>query len=117
MRNIKLHFTDSRYLIELLSDKDLESSISYLQPKQLDSVNIALTDPIDTHSRLDTEVVILTIFAKELKRLFFSNSNFQIEFLNPYANEQKGGLHHNGSIIIDSTDLELIDLSVTVRKS
>jgi hypothetical protein len=107
MRAIKLHFVKPSHLEILLSDNELQTEIKYLNPKKLDTHSIGLYDPILQHYYLDTEMVVLSIFARAIKRLVFSNSNHNIVFLNPYVGQQKGGFAYNNEIIIDSTDIEM----------
>jgi len=72
MRQIKLNFVDPNHLNILLQDQVFNSEIYYLTPRLLSSGNaIRLTDPIKEHSSFDTEVVVLTIFARAMKRLIF----------------------------------------------
>lgn len=113
MRTIKLHFTDEKYLQGLLADDIFMRAIAYLYPFQLDALNIVLTDSVEQHQPFDTEVVVLSAFASGIKRIFFADTKYDIEFLNPFVNRQKGGLHHNHERIIDSTDLELFRLTYT----
>lgn len=115
MRTIKLHFTDNRFVQGLVADNQFMRDIAYMNPYQLDALNIVLTDSVEQHHPLDTEVVVLSVFANAIKRNFFADTAHNIEFLNPFANQQKGGLHHNGERIIDSTDLELFRLTYTQR--
>ncbi|MBL7692599.1 MAG: hypothetical protein JNM41_13495 [Flavipsychrobacter sp.] len=107
MRNIKLTFVNSTYLDTLMNDSRFQRWIAYLNPKRLSETSIALYDSVETHSQLDTEVVVLTEFAGAVKRLIFPDTQHQIEFLNPFATQLKGGLHHNGERIISSTDVSL----------
>ena len=106
MRQVKLHFTDSSHLDTLLDDQQFSSDINYLQPDRLVNLNIVLTDPIEQHHAIDTEMVVLSSFARAIKRLIFPNSNEDIVFLNPIVGQKKGGLAHGKTVVIDSTDLQ-----------
>lgn len=106
MRQVKLHFVDSNHLNMLMNDRQFLTDIGYLNPSRLDNQNIVLTDPIEQHHAIDTEMVVLSNFARSIKRLVFPNSNDDIEFLNPIVGHQKGGLVHGKTVIIDSTDLQ-----------
>jgi hypothetical protein len=71
MRAIKLQFTDRKYLAGLLADGEFMANITYLNPYKLDDLNIALFDPITQHNALDTEIVVLSKFARAIKKIFF----------------------------------------------
>jgi len=116
MRAIKLHFTDKIYLDKLLVDKDFNQEINYLNPKRTTDVDLILFDPIPQHNYLDTEIVILSIFSRAVKKDFFADTASNIEFLSPFVNTQKGGLHHNGHHIMDSTDIQTAEIITTVFK-
>lgn len=116
MRAIKLQFTDKKYLDGLLNDNDFLANINYLSPNRLNDLNLVLFDPITQNNALDTEVVILSKFARAIKNLFFQNTPYNIEFLNPILNQQKGGLIHNTERIIDSTDIQITDFTFTIRQ-
>ncbi len=116
MRAIKLQFTDKKYLDGLLNDAEFAANINYLNPYRLNDLNLALFDPITQHNALDSEVVILSKFARAIKNLFFPNTPHNIEFMNPIINQQKGGLIHNTERIIDSTDIQITDFSFTIRQ-
>ncbi len=116
MRAIKLHFTNKIYLDKLLVDNDFNQEINYLNPKKTTEVDLILFDPIPQHNYLDTEIVILSIFSRAVKKHFFANTEFNIEFLSPFVNTQKGGLHHNGLRIIDTTDIQFAEIVITVFK-
>lgn len=107
MREIKLHFVDANHLDLLLNDQRFMQEIKFLNPNRLDRLNISLSDPIPQHGYLDTEVVALSIFGRAIKRLIFPATNFDIEFKQAFTNQLKGGLTHNGSDVIDSTDVQV----------
>lgn len=108
MRQIKLDFVDSNHLNTLLQDQVFNSEILYLKPRLLGGgKSIGLTDPILEHSSFDTEVVVLTIFARAMKRLIFPESEHDIMFMNPFANTRKGGLIRNG------TSIALVEIQIT----
>lgn len=100
----------------MLNDQQFQSDINYLNPYQLDNNNIVLFDPVTQHNPVDTEVVVLSKFASGIKRILFPNTEYGVEFLNPFLGQQKGGLIHNNSRIIDSTDLERMAIDSTVRQ-
>jgi hypothetical protein len=105
MNAVKLHFPNPVHLSTLLSDSSFFNAIAYLNPNRLDEYNIELLDSVSNHSRFDSEVVVLSKFASGLKRLLFPASEHSIDFLNPVADQQKGGLRHGTERIIDSTDI------------
>lgn len=107
MRTITLEFTSEKQLEALLKDQAFLQKIAYFKPKKLDDKRLILFDPIEQHSALDSEVVVLTIFSYAIKRVLFPESDYNIEFISPFANSQKGGLHHNGNKIINSTTIQL----------
>lgn len=107
MRTIKLQFVNGNHLSLLLADNLFMGDIQYLQPSKFDDKNIVLTDPIIQHGRLESEMVVLSIFARGIKRVIFPNTKYEIEFLDPYVGHQKGGLVYNDQKIIDSTDIQL----------
>ena len=107
MRTVTLEFSTSQELEILLKDEAFLSEIAYLKPEKLDDNKLILYDPAIQHSPLDSEVVVLTIFSYAIKRILFLDSDFNIEFLNPFANSQKVGLHHNGYRVINSTTIQL----------
>ena len=106
MRQVKLHFVDADHLDSLMNDGQFLTDIEYLNPSRLDNQNIVLTDPIEQHHAIDTEMVVLSNFARAIKRLIFPDSNDDIVFLNPIVGHQKGGLVQGKTVIIDSTDLQ-----------
>lgn len=106
MRAIKLHFPNQNHLTTLLNDLQFQMDIGYLKPNRLDNNNIVLYDPVNQHNPLDTEIVILSKFARAIKNILFSNTQHNVEFLNPFLVQQKGGLIHDRTRVIDSTDLE-----------
>jgi hypothetical protein len=114
MRAIKLQFTDKKYLAGLLNDDAFVANINYLNPYKLNDLNLVLFDPITQHNALDSEVVILSKFARGIKNLFFQDTPYNIEFLNPIINQQKGGLVHNNQRIIESTDIQITDFRFTI---
>jgi hypothetical protein len=116
MRAVKLHFIDGNHLTTLLADNNFQTDIDYLSPYRLDNNNIALFDPVTQHAHLDTEMVVLSKFARAIKNIIFPTTNHNIEFLNPILGQQKGGLVHNDTVIIDSTDLERMSINITVRE-
>ncbi|HAF29441.1 MAG TPA: hypothetical protein DCG75_10380 [Bacteroidales bacterium] len=116
MRAVKLQFTDKKYLDGLLNDNNFSANIKYLSPIRLNDVNLVLFDPITEHNALDSEVVILSKFARAIKSLFFPNTAYNVELLNPVLNQQKGGLIHNTERIIDSTDIQITDFTFTIRQ-
>ena len=108
MRTIKLEFSNSEDLSKLLQDKVFLQSIEYLNPDNtINSNSIILIDPVSTHYYLDTEIVVLSIFARGINRILFPNIDNTIEYINPIVNQQKGGLVVNGKIIISSTDIQI----------
>jgi hypothetical protein len=106
MRTITLDFAEKKELDVLLKNEEFLREIAYLKPEKLDEKRLILFDPIIQHYPLDSEVVVLTIFSYAIKRILFPDSDFNIEFLNPFANSQKGGLQHNGHIVINSTTIQ-----------
>jgi hypothetical protein len=107
MRSITLKFTSAKELEAILKEQAFLQEISYLTPEKLDERRLILFDPIEQNNALDSEVVVLTIFSYYIKRVLFPDSDFNIEFINTIANSQKGGLHHNGDKIINSTTIQL----------
>ncbi len=108
MRQIKLNFVDQNHLKTLLEDQLFTSEIQYLKPQLLSGgKSIGLTDPIPEHSFFDTEVVVLTIFARAMKRLIFLESEHDVIFMNPFANTLKGGL------ILGDTTMLLVEIQIT----
>jgi hypothetical protein len=103
MNTIRLHFVSQEHLNELLNDEELTIHLDYLNPSRTGDNFLELTDTVENHNVLDTEVVVLTILAKAIKRVLYPNTESQIEFLNPIANMQKNGLRHKNLIIIDQT--------------
>lgn len=116
MRAIKLEFANNVYLDQLINDTSFSKEIQYLNPNRINGTNLVLFDPVPQHDHLDTEAVILSIFARAIKRIIFPNTAFEIEFLNPFVNQQKGGVHHNGTRIITSTDIQIATIITTSFK-
>ena len=116
MRAVKLQLIDGNHLTTLLADNNFKIDIDYLSPYRIDNNNIALFDPVTQHTPLDTEMVILSKFARVIKNIIFPSTNHNVEFLNPILEQQKGGLIHNNTVIIDSTDLERMSINITVRE-
>lgn len=115
MRAIKLHFPNATILTNLLSDETFESEIRYLSPYTIGANNIVLFDPVTSHGPLDTEIVVLSKFARAIKRVVFPQSGYNVELFNPIIGEQKGGLIHNSVRVIDSTDIEIASISITIQ--
>jgi hypothetical protein len=107
MRTVTLEFTLEKQLEALLKDQAFLQEIAYFKPKKVDEKRLILCDTIEQHSALDSEVVVLTILSYAIKRILFPESDYNIEFISPFANSQKGGLHHNGNKIINSTTIQL----------
>jgi hypothetical protein len=106
MRTITLDFESKKELDALLEDQEFLREIAYLKPEKLDEKRLILFDPIEQHSPLDSEKEVLTIFSYAIKRILFSDSNYDIEFLVPKANPQRGGLKHNTVNVINSTTIQ-----------
>lgn len=102
---IKLSFADKTQLDALLHNQSFFNEISHLTPNRTSDLDLLLTDPVPQHDSLDTEVVVLSMFARAFKRLFFRDTKHEIEFLTPYANALKGGLRHHTERLIVSTDV------------
>lgn len=90
----------------LLNDQQFQAHINYLNPYLLDNNNIFLFDPVTKHNPLDTEMVILSIFARAIKDILFADTQYNVEFLNPFLGQQQGGLIHDRIKVIDSTDID-----------
>jgi hypothetical protein len=75
-----------------------------------------LFDPITQNEPLDTEIVILSKFARAIKNILFPNTQHNVEFLNPFLGQQKGGLIHDRTVVIDSTDLERLRINITANQ-
>jgi len=115
MRTIKLHFPNPNHLTTLLNNRNFQIEINYLKPSCIDDNNILLFDPIIEHNPLDSEVVVLSMFARAIKRILFPDSANSVEFLFPYVEQQKGGLIHNNIRIIDSTEIERFEINTTIN--
>ena len=107
MRQIKLEFTSGQDRDTLLEDKYFAEEIAYLNPIQTEPNGLILTDPVELHFSLDTEVVVLTLFARAFKRLIFATTPHDIEFLSPFANQSKIGLRHDSQILISNNERQL----------
>lgn len=116
MRAVKLHFTDGNHLTTLLADTNFQNDINYLSPYRIDNNNIVLFDPVTQHAPLDTEMVVLSKFARAIKNIIFPTTNYNVEFYNPFLGQQKGGLVHDRTVVVDSTDLERMAINITVRQ-
>ncbi len=113
MRRVKLHFPDSNHLAVLLRDIRFLDEINYLNYNLLGNNNIVLNDPVTQHYWLDSELVILSIFSRAIQRIIFPTSLNSVEFLNPFLGQQKGGLIHDGQVIIDTTDIDVFGINIT----
>ncbi len=102
-RSIQLTFADPGHIDRILSDRYFSEHIANLKPVRTHEDKLVLIDPVVSHSDLDTEVVILSLFASGIKRILFPETPHQIEFLSPFPNQMKGGLHHRGEGIVTST--------------
>jgi hypothetical protein len=107
MRQIKLEFTSGQERDILLADKIFASEIEYLKPLPAEPNGLFLFDPVQEHFSLDTEVVVLTLFAKAFKRIMFPTTIYDIEFLSPLANKSKIGIRHNQQILISNNQREV----------
>jgi hypothetical protein len=114
MRAIKLHFPDPNHLLVLLNDKAFFSAIRYLSPHRLDDNNLALFDPVTHHAPLETEIVVLSKFARGIKDILFPDQPHEIEFLDARLGNRKGGLRIENTRIIDSTDVEMGKILMTI---
>ena len=101
MNSIRLHFVSREHLNLLMNDAEFQSQIEYLNPVRFENNYLDLTDTVEQHNVLDSEVVILAIFARGIKRILYPETQTQIEFLNPIVNRPKNGLRHDNLIIID----------------
>ena len=107
MRQIKLEFTSAQDRDTLLADSNFAREIAYLKPVPTAPNGLILTDPVEQHFSLDTEVVILTMFARAFKHIIFPTTTHDIEFLSPIANQSKIGLRHDNQILISNNQREL----------
>lgn len=110
MQRLTLHFVAREQLTRLLEDDEFRTRIDYLEPVRVDENYLQLEDPVETHQEMDSEVVILSIFARGIKRLLYPDTNQNITFLNPDANGYKRGLMHDRLVIIDSVRIERHDI-------
>lgn len=101
MNSIRLHFVSQEHLNLLMNDDEFQSQIAHLNPERFENNYLDLTDTVEQHTNLDTEVVVLTVFARGIKRILYPETETQIEFLNPIVNRPKNGLRHDNLIIID----------------
>jgi hypothetical protein len=101
MNSIRLHFVSNEHLTTLMNDAEFQLRIEHLNPEIIENNYLNLTDNVQQHNMLDSEVVILSIFARAIKRILYPDTSTQIEFLNPIVNRQKNGLKHDNLIIID----------------
>lgn len=101
MNSIRLHFVSQEHLNSLMNDDEFQSQIEHLNPERFENNYLDLTDTVEQHTNLDTEVVVLTFFARGIKRILYPETETQIEFLNPIVNRPKNGLRHDNLIIID----------------
>ena len=108
MKEIILNFQNVKYLQELLDDAKFIEDTNYLHPERIGNSKLKLIDPVVQHDLLGTELITLSILARNLKRIIFSDSDTNLEFLNPFGGERKNGLYykHNSEIeiIIESTE-------------
>lgn len=116
MKTIKLHFVDDNHLSTLLEDLTFLADIDYLSPYRIDNNNIIIFDPITQHDSIDTELVVLSKFARAIKKIIFPNTNQNVEFLNPILGELKGGLVHGRREIVKSKVLESQSIKITIKE-
>lgn len=107
MRQIELNFNSVEDRDTLLADKKFARDMAYLNPLPTESNRLILTDPVEEHSSLDTEVVVLTMFARAFKRIMFPTTPHEIEFLSPTANQSKIGIRHDTRILISNNQIQL----------
>ena len=107
MSQIKLEFTSEQDRDTMLADNNFARDIAYLNPVPTAPNGLILIDPVKQHSSLDTEVVVLTMFARAFKRIMFPTTTHDIEFLSPTANQSKIGLRHDKQILISNNQRQL----------
>ncbi len=103
MREINLTFTDKIIIDNLLADTAFILDSKYLTPHRLDEKNVRFSDTIPQHTLYDTEDIVLSKCAIAIKRMFFENKSENIEYINPYPNQFKGGISFKGNTIAVST--------------
>lgn len=102
-REINLTFTDKIIIDNLLADTAFMLDSKYLTPHRLDEKNIRFSDTVPQHTLHDTEDIVLSKCAMAIKRMFFGNKTENIEYLNPYPNQFKGGITFKGNTLVIST--------------
>ena len=106
MNRIKIHFVEENHLNLILNDEEFQLQSSYLNPVKFENNFINITDNNEFHDILATEVLILTICARAIKRIIYPDTTTHMEFLEKYPNHPKNGLRHGNSIIIDQCRFE-----------
>jgi hypothetical protein len=107
MKQIKLHFPNSDYLTRLLNDDYLAATIHYLNPRTTANKNtLLLFEDEEYHNNdIDTEGVILAIFAEAFNRIIFPGTGDSARYINPFPDQFKIGLINNGEILIDNIEI------------
>lgn len=103
MHTVTLDFVDPTHIDRLFNDASFLSRTSSLNPRRNGGRSIIVTDPVPMHTGLDSEIVVLSIFAQEIIRVIFPNSEENIRLLNADMTQRKGGLVLGTQQIIDST--------------
>ena len=103
MNKIKLDFTDPKQVDQLMNDKAFHTRTSTLNPIKHTDKSIIVTDPVPEHSRVDSEIVVLSIFAQEIMRVIFPNSTETIRLIDPDMTKRKVGLALGNTAVINST--------------
>lgn len=105
MNKIKLDFTSPEHVDQLMKDNDFHIRTSTLSPAKLNDKSIVVSDPVPNHSRIDSEIVVLSIFSQEIMRVIFPNSTETIKLIESDMTKRKIGLVLGGVKIIESTDV------------
>jgi len=94
---------DVNHVNMLMNDTGFIQRTTTLNPITNGSDSIQVVDPVPQHSALDSELVVLSIFAQEIMRLIFPNSTDEMHLLCSNMTERKGGLILGKQVIIKST--------------
>lgn len=103
MNKIKLDFVDPKHVDQLMNDKAFHARTSTLNPIKHTDNSIVVTDPVPEHSRVDSEIVVLSILAQEIMRVIFPSSIETIRLIDPDMTKRKVGLVLGKIVVIKST--------------
>lgn len=101
---IKVTFAKEFYLSSLTLHPEFYSFFGNLNP-EINGLSIKFYDNVNGHTPLDSEEIILKSIADFLLEIDKTTLEGKVEFLNSFANQQKGGFKIGDNVIVNFTDI------------